>query len=149
MIATRVRVRSVIVPEQAEQTQTLPNTPNTAEQARTDPNANKQLETMMIVSLTPTDPAKQMNDWQIEVRIAQLEQRIAAIESRVDHNQDALTPALLRERIELSIERNHLFFEQVSRKLDEREERIKYLEQEQQNQPARQWKIIVNKDYRP
>jgi hypothetical protein len=104
---------------------------------------------MKIVSLTPTDPTKQMNDWQIEVRIAQLEQRIAAIESCVDHNPDALTPALLRERIELSIERNHLFFEQVSRKLDEREERIKYLEQEQQNQPARQWKIIVNKDYRP
>lgn len=73
---------------------------------------------MKIVSLTPTDPAIAMNDWQIEARIAQLDRRIGEIHWRVDHEPDTLTPSLVRERLELSKERNHLTFEQLKRKFD-------------------------------
>lgn len=73
---------------------------------------------MKIVSLTPTDPAKAMNDWQIEARIAQLDRRIGEIQWRFDHEPNAPRNkhlALAHELLDLSRERNHLRVEQAER----------------------------------
>lgn len=100
----------------------------------------------MKISITHTDPAKAMNDWQIEARIAQLERRISEIQWRIDHEPDTLTPEIVRERLELSRERNHLYYERVTRLFDYA---THYLLKERQEQPAQQWTIKVNKNYRP
>jgi len=99
----------------------------------------------MKISITHTDPAKAMNDWQIEARIAQLERRISEIQWLVDHEPDTLTPMIVRERLELSRERNHLYYERVTRLFDY----AKHLLNEHQEQPAQQWTIKVNKNYQP
>lgn len=72
---------------------------------------------MKIVSLTPTDPAKSMNDWQIEARIAHLDRRISEIQWHFDHEPN--TPlSLAHELLDLSRERNHLRVEQAWRLLE-------------------------------
>lgn len=86
-----------------------------------------------------------MNDWQIEARIAQLERRISEIQWLVDHEPDTLTPMIVRERLELSRERNHLYYERVTRLFDY----AKHLLNENQEQPAQHWTIKVNKNYQP
>lgn len=94
---------------------------------------------MKIVSLTPTDPAKAMNDWQINARIDQLDRIISEMDWRVKHDPGALTPSLLREKIELSKEVIHLRFEQVKRLFDSLEQK------DTRPEPAaRRWTIHRN-----
>lgn len=78
---------------------------------------------MKIVSIRPTenettDPAKAMNDWQIEVRIAQLDRKISELKWVFENKTGAPYSerlATLREYSKLSCERSRLQVEKAER----------------------------------
>ena len=73
---------------------------------------------MKIVSLTPTDTADAMSNYQREAALILLECRYEAIKERADRSPETLTPSLLREFLELSKEINRIKTESARRLLD-------------------------------
>ncbi len=104
---------------------------------------------VMLQSQLNIDPVLAMDDYQIEARITQLEQRYAAIRLRIDQDPGTLTYKTLNEMLELMAKITHLFSEQVRRKTDEQQKRIKYILDEKQDPAANRWIIKVNRNYQP
>ena len=102
---------------------------------------------MKIVSIRPTDneatdPAKTMNDWQIDARIAQLNREISELKWVFEHKTGAPYSeqlATLREYSKLSCERSHLQVEKAERIFADFKQR-----NPQPEPAARRWTIYRN-----